>query len=114
MGRAGRCPPDEGVLRDLSAWEVITLRRRSLRRAAGPGEAALWANALLVARALERGGRPVYPTGRAVLKAMTVEEITRLADRWGGLYGPRGDGDGGIDPAFDMEEFQRRLEEERQ
>jgi hypothetical protein len=47
------------------------------------GDPALCSNACLIARVLEREGKPVYPDGGAVLAAMTPEEIGALANRWG-------------------------------
>ena len=114
MSRRELCPPEEEELRPLSAWEVLTLRRESLRLAAEERELPLCANACLVARVLRRRGRPVYPNGRAALKALPVEEITRLADRWGERFGPRPGGvEQGFDPGFDRAEYERRREEER-
>ena len=45
-------------------------------------ERALCANACLLARALERDGRPVFPDGEAALRGMTAGEIAQLAGRW--------------------------------
>lgn len=78
-----RCPVAEGELRLLSAWEILTLREESAQLAQDGPERALCSNACLIARALERKGKPVYPDGRAVLQAMRVEDIVRLADQWG-------------------------------
>jgi len=78
-----RCPVAEGELRLLSAWEVLELRQESAELAGDESELALCANACLVARALERDGKPVYDSGKAVLERLRVEEIVRLADRWG-------------------------------
>lgn len=78
-----RCPVAEGELRLLSAWELLELRRESRELARDGGEQALCSNACVIARALERDGRPVYPDGRAVLEGLRVEDIVRLADRWG-------------------------------
>ncbi|MFQ7450711.1 MAG: hypothetical protein ACLRNQ_03945 [Flavonifractor plautii] len=51
---------------------------------AGPGEAeaALCANACLLARALERGGQPVFADGGAALAGLSAREIGALAGRW--------------------------------
>ncbi len=73
----------EGTLRLLSAREILEARREGLELAADGREAALCANACLVARALERDGEPVYPDGGAVLAALRVEDIVRLAEEWG-------------------------------
>ena len=70
------------TLRLLSALEVLEARREAAGLAREDRERALCANACLLARALERRGRPVFPDGRAVLAAMTAEEIGALARRW--------------------------------
>lgn len=74
---------EEGELRLLSAREVLEVRRESVELAADGTELALCSNACLIARALERGGAPVYSDGQAVLEHLRVEDIVRLADRWG-------------------------------
>ena len=79
----GRCPVEEGELRLLGVWEVAELLSEGRELAKQEGDAALCSNACLIARVLEREGRPVYPGGKAVLAAMTPEEIGALADRWG-------------------------------
>ena len=73
---------DEGELRLLSAREVLEARREGDSLAADGRERALCRNACLIARALERNGRAVFADGRAVLDALRVEDIARLADRW--------------------------------
>ena len=78
-----RCSIPEGELRLLSAREILELRRESAELAEEGGERALCSNACLIARALEKKGRPVYPDGKAVLDALRVEDIVRLADIWG-------------------------------
>lgn len=78
-----RCPVAEGELRLLSAREVLETYRESGELAADGLERALCSNACLVARALEQDGRPVYAHGRAVLNALRVEDIVRLANQWG-------------------------------
>ena len=71
-------------LRLLSALEVLQARREAeaLSREGDGRERALCSNACVVARALEKGGRPVYQSGQAVLEDLTVEGITALARRW--------------------------------
>ena len=70
------------TLRLLSALEVLEARREAADLAREDRERALCANACLLARALEKRGRPVYHSGEAVLAAMTAEEIGALAKRW--------------------------------
>lgn len=71
-------------LRLLSALEVLQARREAGELAQSQGERALCSNACLLARALERSEdhTAVFSDGRAVLAAMTVEEIASLARRW--------------------------------
>lgn len=78
-----RCPVPEGELRLLGAWEIPELRCEGKELARQGGDPALCSNACLIARVLEREGKPVYADGQAVLKAMSPEEIEGLADRWG-------------------------------
>ena len=75
---------DGRELRLLSALEVLEARREAEGLARGEAEAALCANACLLARALEReeDESPVFSDGRAVLAGLTVEEIGSLAARW--------------------------------
>ena len=70
-------------LRLLTAMEVLQARREAeeLFRETGE-ERALCSNACLVAKALERKGEPVYPSGKAVLEGMRLEEIAELAKQW--------------------------------
>ena len=77
-----RMKVDEGELRLLSAREVIEIRREGDALAQGDAERALCRNACLIARALERKGRPVFEDGQAALDALRVEDIGRLADAW--------------------------------
>ena len=65
---------DGRELRLLSALEVLEARREA--------EAALCANACLLARALERGGQPVFADGGAALAGLSAREIGALAGRW--------------------------------
>ena len=70
------------TLRLLSAREVLEARREGDAMARDGGERALCRNACLVARALERKGRPVFESGQAALDALRVEDIGSLADAW--------------------------------
>lgn len=78
-----RLPVAEGTLRLLSAWEILQLRQESAQLRLEGAEQALCSNACLIAKALERRGRPVFADGKAVLEALRVEDIVRLADQWG-------------------------------
>ena len=73
---------DGRTLRLLSAMEALQARREAAGLARDERERALCSNACVVARALEKGGRPVYQSGQAVLEDLTVEGITALARRW--------------------------------
>ena len=77
-----RVKVDEGELRLLSAREVLEARREGDALAQDGKERALCRNACLVARALEQKGRPVFESGQAVLDALRVEDVARLADAW--------------------------------
>lgn len=80
-----RLPLNNGMeLRLLSALEVLQARREAGELAQEDRERALCSNACLLARALEQAEdhTPVFPDGRAVLAALTVEEIAALAGRW--------------------------------
>ena len=72
----------EETLRLLTAMEVLEARREAAELAGEERERALCSNACLLARALEKGGKPVYSSGREVLEQMRVEEIARLAGIW--------------------------------
>ena len=76
---------DGRELRLLSALEVLEARREAEGLARGEAEAALCANACLLARALERDRKPVFPDGEAVLKGLSAGEIGTLAKLWNGL-----------------------------
>ncbi len=73
---------DEGTLRLLSAWEVLEARREGETLALDGKDRALCHNACLIAKALERKGKPVYADGRAALDGLRVEDIVRLSARW--------------------------------
>jgi len=70
------------TLRLLSAREVLEARREGDGLALDGRERALCRNACLVARALERGGKPVFEDGQAALDGLRVEDIARLTDAW--------------------------------
>lgn len=70
------------TLRLLSAMEVLEARREAAELVDGGREMALCDNACLLSRALERRGRAVYPTGRAVLESLRLEEIEALSRCW--------------------------------
>lgn len=75
-GRAG------WTMRLLSAAEVLEARREAGELASDGKERAVCSNACLLARAVERGGKPVFPSGAAALAALRVEEIETLAGAW--------------------------------
>lgn len=85
LARRDRLSLNNGMeLRLLSALEILQARREAGELAEGEGERALCSNACLLARALEREAdhSPVFDGGRAVLAALTVDEIAALAGRW--------------------------------
>ena len=92
-----------GGLRLLSAREVLEARREGDRLTQDGRERALCRNACLIARALERKGRPVFADGRAALDGLRVEDISRLADAWGAF-----NREANPSPLDGEEEIQRR------
>ena len=73
---------DGRELRLLSALEVLQARREAAELAGSGEERALCANACLLARALEKDGRPVFDSGAAALAGLSAREIGDLAGRW--------------------------------
>ena len=73
---------DGRQLRLLSAMEVLQARREAEELAREERERAVCSNACLLARALERDGKPVYRDGAQVLEELTVEQISALSDLW--------------------------------
>ncbi len=69
-------------LRLLTALEVLEARREAAELWQEEREKPLCSNACLLARAMEKKGGPLYPNGQAVLQALRVEEIDRLAQQW--------------------------------
>ena len=85
LAGARRTAAEEGQgleLRLLSAREVLEARREAAGLTREDRERALCANACLLARALERGGEPVFSTGGAVLEGLSVEQIASLSRQW--------------------------------
>ncbi len=82
--RAGRerMAVAEGELRLLSALEVLEARREGAELAADERERALCDNACIIARALEKDGKPLFADGKAVLEGMRVEDIARVSGQW--------------------------------
>lgn len=70
-------------LRLLTAMEVLEVRREAQALWREDREKALCSNACLLARALERGGKPVFADGAAVLEGLSVEQIASLSGQWG-------------------------------
>ena len=73
---------DGRELRLLSALEVLQARREAAELAKSGEERALCANAWLLARALEKDGRPEFDSGEAALRGLSAREIGDLAGRW--------------------------------
>ena len=69
-------------LRLLSALEVLEAHREGEELAQSEGERALCTNACLLARALEEEGKPLFPSGRAVLEHLSAREVAQLARLW--------------------------------
>lgn len=89
----GRARLSDGrTLRLLTAQELLDARREATGLVRADRERALCANACLLARAVERHGRPVWSSGAEVLAACTAAQIVDLARRWSAL--DRHDGPG--------------------
>ena len=84
--------PDGRTLRLLTAQELLDARREAEGLVRADRERALCANACLLARAVERRGRPVWSSGAEVLAACTAAQIEGLARRWSELDRHRGPG----------------------
>ena len=83
LSRRDRLRIEDGrELRLLSALEVLEAGREAGELARNESERALCANACLLARALERKGKPLFSSGRDVLEKLTPREIGTLARRW--------------------------------
>ena len=83
LSRRDRLTLEDGTqLRLLSALEVLEARREGEELAQGEGERALCTNACLLARALEEKGKPLFPSGRAVLEHLSAREVANLARLW--------------------------------
>lgn len=86
LSRKDRLRLEDGrELRLLSALEVLEAGREAGELARSEEERALCANACLLARALERRGKPLFSSGRDVLERMGPREIGALARRWNEL-----------------------------
>ncbi len=71
------------TLRLLSAWEELACRREGEELAGEERDAALCANACLLAHALLQEGEPVFSSGREVLEGLTAGQIAHFAKAWG-------------------------------
>ena len=69
-------------LRTLSAWEAVEAGREAETLEQTDRETALCVNACILARALERRGKALFPDGEAVLRALSVAQIADLARQW--------------------------------
>ena len=87
LGGARRKRLGHGLeLRLLSAREVLEARREAENLSRDGAERALCANACLLARALERNGRPMYGDGQEVLEGLTPGRIEALAGQWAAFH----------------------------
>lgn len=71
------------TLRLLPAWEEMECRREGEELAKEDRDAALSANACLLAHALLREGKPAFESGREVLETLTAGQIAYFAGAWG-------------------------------
>ena len=81
-GRSRKRLSDGSDLRLLTAAEVLEARREALEMEGEEAEIALRSNACILAKAWERRGRPIYPSGAAVLEALSVSQIIGLCRLW--------------------------------
>lgn len=83
LGKKPRLFLEDGrSLRILSAMDVVTARREGAALAQTEGEFALCSNACILAKALEKEGKPLFLSGRALLEAYSVSEVQELAKIW--------------------------------
>ena len=83
LGGRRRIKAGKGMeLRLLSALELLEAGREAEQLAHREEEKALCANACLLARALERDGKPVFTDGEAALRGLSAGEIASLAGQW--------------------------------
>lgn len=99
---------DGAALVLLTSRQVLETKREALALTQEGLDPALCANACLVARALTREGRRVYPTGRAVLESLSPEDIEDLARTWA-AFDRRENPGLGVPPA-QVEEWKTALE----
>lgn len=70
-------------LRLLSAMEVLEAKREAAALAeANAEDGALCANACIIARAWVKQNQPVFASGEAVLRGLSVSQILRLSRLW--------------------------------
>ena len=70
-------------LRLLSAMEVLEAKREAKTLSEENAEdGALCANACIIARAWVKQNQPVFASGEAVLKGLSVSQILRLSRLW--------------------------------
>lgn len=102
-------PRADYVLRKLSAWELLTIRREAAGRdCADEGERAVFANGALLARSLTREGEPAFADAEAVLNALGAGELNRLVAEYAVLDGGTGAWySSGENGSFDLERFER-------
>lgn len=78
-----------GRLEAVPPWDLALARREAEELGRGEDK-ALWDNACLVARALRRRGKRVYPSGEAVVARLSPARIETLARRWAEGAGRQG------------------------
>lgn len=73
---------DGYTLRLLSAWETLQARQEAGTMAGDGVERALCANACIVARAVEKKGKPLFRDGEDAMRWLTATQIGALAGAW--------------------------------
>lgn len=93
----------------VSAWTLLQLRRSVLSREyADEREAALWANAALLAESLRQDGAAVFRDAEAVLRAFGAREINDWIERYAALDGAeQAEYTGGRNDSFDEARYAR-------
>lgn len=87
--------------RELSAGQLLAIRREVLRETEDALERDLLCNAAVLAESLTEDGERVYPDGEAVLGALSCREMEELLREL-----LEGAGQGGGNPRFDWRRYQ--------
>lgn len=97
-----------GRLRQLSAWELLQAQREALCMDAPAAGFGLCLNACVLSRALQKRGRPVFPTGEAALRGLREPQIRSLIERYLAhqTEAPTAQTQTGVNPQFDAARYE--------